>query len=163
MALDVEAIIADLRAEADRWNVKSMVPGIGDDLRRRYRKLHEELRRLANKYEGARETQVPPPDPTALIIAWLRSDPANVDPICGDNYVARDIADAIEEGRHLRRDTAPCLDNPKTDPPPSNTELRDGRPCPHCGALLAPWKAEGISLRCPCCSEIVRAATRPQD
>jgi hypothetical protein len=47
----VDRIVADLRAEADKWDKKSMVPGTADDLRRRYMKLHEELRRLANKYE----------------------------------------------------------------------------------------------------------------
>ncbi len=46
-----EEIIDDLRAEADVWNRKAMVPGTADDLKRRYLKLHEELRRLANKYE----------------------------------------------------------------------------------------------------------------
>lgn len=149
--MNVETIIADLRAEADRWNDKSMVPGTGDDLRRRYRKLHEELRRLANKYEVSR-VFVPPPDPTATIIAWLRDkDGCDRDgcPIGGDQYVARSIADAIEEGAHLpRTDTSPCLETAKTDPPPP--EMPEGDPplspdwvnCPH------PALQDGRCLHC---------------
>ncbi len=123
--MNVETIIADLRAEADRWNDKSMVPGTGDDLRRRYRMFHEELRRLANKYEAAQETPVPPPpDATAIIIAWLRGGYDKDEcPIGGDQYVARTIADAIEAGERLpRTDTSPCLDTVKTDPPPAPDE-----------------------------------------
>ncbi len=46
-----DTIVADLRAEADVWNRKLSVPGTSDELRRHYRKMHEELRRLANRYE----------------------------------------------------------------------------------------------------------------
>jgi hypothetical protein len=47
-----DEIVADLRAEADVWNRKMMVAGVSDELRRHYRKLYEELRRLANRYEN---------------------------------------------------------------------------------------------------------------
>lgn len=36
------------------------------------------------------------------IVTWLRSDPENVDPIGGDNHVARTLADAIERGAHRK-------------------------------------------------------------
>jgi len=49
----VDRIIEDLRAEADRWNERTMDPRVrmNDEQRRTAMKLYEELRRLANRYE----------------------------------------------------------------------------------------------------------------
>jgi len=49
----VDRIVADLRAEADGWNARTMDPRVrmNDEQRRTAMKLHEELRRLANRYE----------------------------------------------------------------------------------------------------------------
>lgn len=46
-----ERIIEDLRDQANFWNGRSMVQGASDDVKRTCRKLHEELRRMANRYE----------------------------------------------------------------------------------------------------------------
>jgi hypothetical protein len=50
----VERVVADLRAEADRHNEQAAAqakPGGSPDLRRRHQLQHEELRKLANRYE----------------------------------------------------------------------------------------------------------------
>src|ERR1039458_326117 len=41
----IDSIIADLRTEADKWNEKLSTSGTSDELKRHYRKMHEELRR----------------------------------------------------------------------------------------------------------------------
>ena len=46
-----EAIVADLRKEADIWNAKLANKDHPDDLRRYYRRMCEGLRQLANRYE----------------------------------------------------------------------------------------------------------------
>lgn len=51
----VKAIIADLRHEADRSNARAITnagPGGNPETRRAQQARHEDLRRLANKYEG---------------------------------------------------------------------------------------------------------------
>jgi hypothetical protein len=45
------AIVANLRAEADKLNADLATPGHSDTLRTCLRKRHEELRRLANVYK----------------------------------------------------------------------------------------------------------------
>jgi predicted nucleic acid-binding Zn-ribbon protein len=50
----IERIVADLRDESDRWNNRMITAreNGAEEVSIRYsRKLHEELRRLANKYE----------------------------------------------------------------------------------------------------------------
>lgn len=79
-------------------------------------------------------TVAPSPEATEAVLAWLRSDVDNNDPIGGDNHVAHTIADSIEAGEHLRRDTSRCVDNPTTDPPPglSVATTMCTPPCPDC-------------------------------
>jgi len=55
----VKRIIEDLRAEADRYNARSMVEGYPVELKRQYRIMHEKLRQLANTYEQWEEANDP--------------------------------------------------------------------------------------------------------
>ena len=49
--ITVQEVIEDLRLQADNWNQRSMVEGTSHEMKTLYRTMHQEFRRMANKYE----------------------------------------------------------------------------------------------------------------